>query len=241
MKQVLIIATCLLLAFSSWCSAGENRFQKFNADVDAAYAAYRKALFQTNMKDANKSAKANSSFQGQWKQILKTYRTSPPETFKSDPKWSETLVNIERIAGRGSELIKDGKLAEAHEHLEGIRDELSDLRQRNSVIVFSDHINNYHEVMERLLSAGYSPDRIDDSAVDTIRGQLSVLTYLAESIRDNSPVRYNDNEQFQQLRDNLFSSLDALEKALAGKDPEEISRSIKMLKPAYAKLFVNFG
>ena len=241
MKRIIIVVTCLVLGLSSWSSAGENRFQKFNSDVDTAYGAYRKALFQTNKMDAEKSAKANSSFQSQWKQILKSYRTSPPEAFSSDPKWAETLVNIEKIAGKSSQLIEKGQLAEAHEHLEGIRDELSELRKRNSVIVFSDHINNYHEVMEGLLLGGYTPDKIDDSAMDSIRGQLSVLLYLAEAIKDNSPAKYSDIEQFQQLRKGLFSSLETLDKALTSKNPEAISKSIKMLKPPYAKLFVNFG
>jgi hypothetical protein len=77
--------------------------------------------------------------------------------------------------------------------------------------------------------------------MNEIRGQLSVLKYLAEAIKENSPANYNDNEKFQQLQKGLFTSLDALDKAVDAENPEAISKSIKMLKPAYAKLFVNFG
>lgn len=90
----------------------------------------------------------------QWKQIKQTYTTTPPEVFSSDPEWESTLTSIEEIAVTSAGQITEGHLAEAHETLEAIRDELTDLRKRNSVIVFSDHINNYHEVMEGLLERG---------------------------------------------------------------------------------------
>jgi hypothetical protein len=173
--------------------------------------------------------------------IIETYSSHPPEVFSFDPKWNETLTGIEKIAEKSSALIKEGQLAEAHEHLEAVRDNLSDLRKRNSVIAFSDHINNYHQVMEGLLEGGFTPEKINESAMNEIRGQLSVLKYLAEAIKENSPANYNDNEKFQQLQKGLFTSLDALDKAVDAENPEAISKSIKMLKPAYAKLFVNFG
>lgn len=241
MKKFIVFAACMILGFSSLSQADENRFRQFNSDVDTAYAEYRKALFQTNQKNAEKSAKTNSLFQEQWKKIIAAYGSQPPEVFSSDPKWHETLTEIDRIAEKSSALIAAGQLVEAHEHLEGIRDQLSQLRKRNSVIVFSDHINNYHEVMEGLLEGGYTPDKIDESAMNEIRGHLSVLKYLAEAIKINSPAHYKDNESYRQLQKGLFASLDALDKAVAAQNSEAIAKSIKMLKPAYAKLFVNFG
>lgn len=241
MKRFLLFAACILFGLASWSQAGENRFQQFNTDVDTAYAAYRKALFQTNKNDAEKSGKATDSFQNQWIKIIETYSSHPPEVYSSDPKWNETLTDIEKIADKSSALIKEGQLAEAHEHLEAIRDNLSNLRKRNSVISFSDHINNYHQVMEVLLEGDFTPEKINESAMNEIRGQLSVLKYLAEAIKENSPPKYNDNVKFQQLQKGLFASLDALDKAVDAKNSEAISKTIKMLKPAYAKLFVNFG
>lgn len=237
----IIVAICLLIGVSSMSGAADNPFVQFNSDVEKAYAAYRKALFQTNKEDVEKSAKANEIFIRQWQQVRQTYGNNPPEVFSSDLKWGATLSRIEEIALKSSGQIKEGHLAEAHETLEVIRDELTDLRKRNSVIVFSDHINNYHEVMEGLLVGGYTPDKIDEQAMWEIQGQLALLNYLAEAIKENAPVKYQENQQYQQLEKGLFESLKALNAAVASKDPAVISKSIKMLKPAYAKLFVNFG
>ena len=241
MKKSVVLTICLLLGLAAWSSAGENHYQQFNSDVDQAYAAYRKALFQTNKKDAEKSGKANEMFIKQWASIRDTYDKQPPEVFSSDPEWENTLSSIEEIAVKSGGQINEGQLAEAHETLEAIRDELSELRKRNSVVAFSDHINNYHEVMEGLLEGGYTPDKIDEAAVMEIRSQSAVLNYLAEAIKNNTPDTYQNNEMYKKLENGLSASLKGLGQALETNDPEAISKAINMLKPAYAKLFVNFG
>jgi len=45
-----------------------------------------------------------------------------------------------------------GRLADAHERLEAVRDLLAALWQRNQVVVLSDHMNAYHEAMETVLT-----------------------------------------------------------------------------------------
>lgn len=241
MNKLIITLGIVSLFLSTGALATENRYQQFSGDTEKAYSAYRVALFQTTKKNGEKSAKAIETFLHQWKQIEKTYGPQPPEIFSTDPMWDSTLAKIEAIATRSAEQVAENHLTEAHETLEAIRDELSDLRRRNSVIAFSDHINNYHEVMEGLVEGGWSSDPIDTDAIKDISNQLAVLLYLAEVIKDNAPDNYNDNKKYQQLRDGLLASLKSLQGALEEGDPDKIGKSIKMLKPAYAKLFVNFG
>ena len=241
MRSYLLFTLCILLATTSLSTASENPYRQFNADVEQAYSAYRKALFQTNKKDIDKSNQANKSFMSQWKQIRQKYGNTPPEVFASDVKWASTLSTIDEIAVKSADQIQAGQLAEAHETLEAIRDELSDLRRRNSIIVFSDHINNYHEVMEGLLVKGYTPEKIKTEGIDEINGKLAVLQYLAEAIHNNAPEKLKQNLQYQELESNLINSLNSLQKAIDSKNSATISKSLKMLKPAYAKLFVNFG
>jgi len=242
MKRITLTAlTLVLLAISSWTTAADNRFQQFNQDVQSAYANYRMALFQTNKNDAAKSQKAVMQFQQEWQKIFETYGALPPEVFSSDEKWHQTLESISTIAKESDKQIAEGSLIEAHETLEAIRDELSSLRQRNSVVSFSDHINSYHEVMEGLLTAGYSPGKLDAAAINQIREKLGALKYLAGTIKENAPQEYAENNKYEKLQQGLFASLDQLEKALNENSPENISKAISGLKPAYAKLFVNFG
>lgn len=241
MKLRITLAVVATLCVSSIAFATQNRFHQFNTDVQNAYAKYRVALFQTNKKDLEKSMMVIELFQQDWQLLIENYGNVPPEVFNSDPEWGVTLKSINDIAENSSRLLQQNELSQAHETLEAIRDLLSSLRHRNSVIVFSDHINNYHEVMESLLLAGYTPDKLDTKAVNHIRGELAVLKYLAATIKENTPHEYDDNAQYQKLIRDLFRSLEELEMAINQNAPEMINKAVKGLKPAYAKLFLNFG
>lgn len=235
-----VVLSILLMSVVSVSSA-ETVFHQFYQQQNEAYARYRAALFQTNKNEQESSLKAVSLFLQLWDVIIQQYADAPPEIFAADPEWKTTLENIATIAAKGKVGIEAGALAEAHETLELIRDELTDLRQRNHVIVFSDHINTYHEVMEHLLEAGYTADNINDTALNAIREQLGVLEFLSTRIHENAPQEYRQNETYQQLEQGLFASIQALRDAVDKKSPEEIATAIQNLKVPYAKLFVNFG
>lgn len=241
MKKYMMIVGFLIVGTAFSSSAAENRCQQFNMDVQAAYSAYRQALFQTNKKNADSSQKAVNSFQQAWKVIISTYGLLPPEVYSSDQKWEQTLKTIGMITEKSAEQIRDGELALAHETLEAVRDELSDLRRRNSVIVFSDHINNYHQVMEELLLAGYTSEIMNADVINHIREQHAVLRYLAANIKKNAPQEYRENQKYLQLQQGLVGSLDQLKQAISEAAPDKIPAAIQQLKPAYAKLFLNFG
>jgi uncharacterized protein YsxB (DUF464 family) len=231
-----------LIVFSvASISEAETAFQVFYQQQNDAYASYRAALFQTNKDDADASLKTASQFIMKWKALAEQYADAPPEIFAADSEWKSTLETIGEIAAKGKSEIEAGNLAEAHEILEAVRDELGELRRRNHVVVFSDYVNGYHEVMENLLSAGYTAETLDAAALNSIREQFGVLDFLAEELLHNAPQEYRDNEKYQQLEQGLLASLQSLRKALDENVSEEIVKAISNLKAPYAKLFLNFG
>lgn len=240
MKRI-TIALALLLSLASAVTAAENRFVQFNTEVEKAYGKYRVALFQTNKDDMEKSSKANKAFINMWIQIRDSFADNPPDVYGTDPMWSQTIDKVLQIAEKSGEQIAASEFAEAHETLEEIRDQLSELRARNSVIVFSDHINNYHEVMEGLVTMPLSPKSITSEQIVVLGQKLAVLQYLAVAIEENAPDRIKTQEKYQALEKGLFQSIADVKAALKKGEAEQIKKSVKMLKPAYAKLFVNFG
>ena len=218
-----------------------NTFKQFQQDVNKAYASYRTALFQTNKKNHAKSLESTFSFQQQWLTITEKYSEAPPEVYAADPQWKPTLVNIGDITALSIREILAEKLSDAHETLEAIRDELGALRQRNQVITFSDHVDNYHEAMESLLFLGLKPYDIDDKGLLLIREELAVLDYLADEMKENAPVEYLKKEKFNKAMQGVFGSLKALRHAIDEENPDKVVKAIKGLKPAYAKVFVKFG
>ena len=245
MKHFFAVLIAMLFFFPSDLCAetmgGQNNFKQFQQEVDQAYASYRMALFQTNKKDQVKSLESAVSFQQQWLAITDKYIESPPEVYVSDPQWQDTLLKIGDIIGLSILEMLEGKLSDAHETLEVIRDELGALRQRNQVSTFSDHVNNYHEAMESLLHLGLKPGDINSMAMLSIREELAVLEYLAKKMQDNAPAEYLKNEKFNQAMEGMLDSLKNLRQAVKEKSPDKIAKTIKALKPAYAKVFIKFG
>lgn len=236
----LLLAACIGLTGLN-AQAGETRFEQFYQQHDSAYASYRVALFQTNKQDEKGSLKGISGFNQKWSKLIVQFADNPPEIFASDAEWKQTLVNVADLAEKSDNEIKAGQFTQAHETLEGIRDELSHLRSRNHLVFFSDHINAYHQAMEHLLLAGYNETNIDNQSVPAIREQLAVLEYLVKMIADNAPQDYKTNKEYNALQQGLVDSLAQLRNALVNGDANAVDKAIKALKPAYAKLFVKFG
>ncbi len=245
MKKIFILVVLVLVFIPNTLWAGTqgttNTFKQFQQDVNKAYAGYRTALFQTNKKNHAKSLESTFSFQQQWLAITEKYSEAPPEVYAADPQWKPTLVNIGDITALSIREILAEKLSDAHETLEAIRDELGALRQRNQVITFSDHVDNYHEAMESLLFLELKPYDIDDKGLLLIREELAVLDYLADEMKENAPVEYLKKEKFNKAMQGVFGSLKALRHAIDEENPDKVVKAIKGLKPAYAKIFVKFG
>lgn len=241
------IALILLFVFlpaALWAGnqgGATSTFKQFQQEVNKAYASYRMALFQTNKKNQKKSLESAVNFQQQWQAIIEKYLEAPPGVYANDPEWEDTLVVIGNINGLGIQEILVERLSDAHETLEAIRDELGALRQRNQVSTFSDHVNNFHEAMESLLQLGLKPNDIDNKTLLTLHEDLAVLEYLAKKMKENAPAEYLENEGFSQAMNGVFASLKNLRQALSEKNPDNILKAIKKLKPAYAKVFVKFG
>lgn len=238
-KILIVSCACLLGSYS--LAAEKSKFEQFYEQQNSAYSSYRTALFQTNKKDQAASLKGLNSFSKQWDIIVNQFSSNPPEIFASDAEWTSTLTKIAKIAETSRKEITAGKLAEAHETLEAIRDELSNLRSRNHLVFFSDHVNSYHEVMENLLLSGYTEKDINANTQRTISEQLAVLEFLAERIVKNAPDDYQSNKTYLKLQDGLQKSLNTLRGALNSGDSKALVKGIKGLKPAYAKLFAKFG
>lgn len=219
--------------------AGDN--EVFNAQVDDAYANYRAALFQSNTNNPDATQKSLTEFQTKWAAITERFGANKPPQFQNEEAWNETLSTIASLAQEAQTKVQGGNLAGAHNILEGIRDELTALRERNGVVSFSDQINAYHSEMEQVLGAGYSAETLNDETLHALREQMHTLARLAENIERTAPASLHENAEFKTLLNNLIGSVSDLKSALHGDDKAAIVKAISALKPAYAKLFVKFG
>lgn len=129
---------------------------------------------------------------------------------------------------------------EAHETLEAARDLMATLRQRNGVVVFSDHMNAYHAEMERLLIDG--PGLLaGPQGVEQLTAQSGVLDYLARQLRAQAPAALLGNAEFETLLKDVEMSVRNVKKAALDRDATAIKDAMSRVKAPYSKLFLKFG
>jgi hypothetical protein len=212
-------------------------FRDAESQMRAAYADYRAALFRTNQNDPAGSRAAIAAFGEKWQQLAADWRRSPPPQYAEDPQLATTLDEVAQVNAEAARLVEAGKVADAHEVLEKIRDAIGALRARNGVVTFSDHMNAYHEQMEKVLLGsyeGYSP-----AGLLILREDVAVLAYLAEVLTKTRPAA--EAAAIDQAIAPVLASVEAVRSALAGGNATAIRNAVKALKPAYSRLFLRFG
>lgn len=211
--------------------------QDFERELRAAYADYRAALFRTNANDKAASEAAIDRMGGKWQALTAKWSATPPPQYADDKGFKGTLAKVADILGEARKEAVSGKLAEAHETLEKIRDELGALRRRNGVVVFSDRMNAYHEQMEKILLGKY--DGFDARGVAALRDDTAVLAFFLQEIVVNPPADRDGN--YETALAAVRKSVEDLRQAVVTGDVTNIKAAIKTLKQPYARLFLNYG
>lgn len=208
--------------------------------LQKAYAPYRAALFKTNSGQASESADALKQAQEAWAQVTQLVKSQPTVPYANDALMARTLVDVQENYAKAAQQVAAGKLPQAHETLEAVRDLLSELRRQNQVVVYSDHMNAYHAQMEHLLDEAPKWLKADDG-LPKLAAQAGVLNYLADRLAFEAPATAQGSAEFKELLGAVKRSMDALNAAVAAGDKIRIEKAIGQVKAPYSKLFIKFG
>jgi hypothetical protein len=208
--------------------------------MQAAYVPYRAALFRTNGKAQVESERAIAEAVRAWQAVVARFVAAPPVPYAGDPRFAATLAQVSSTYGEAEALIKAGKLPEAHEELEKVRDLLAALRQRNGVVVFSDAMNAYHEVMEHVLVEGPALVAAPQGAME-LMARVGALGYLAERLESQAPADLASDPEFVAARKAVVESVVALRAATLAQDRDAMRKALGGLKAPYSRLFLRFG
>ena len=236
MSQFALAAAVIVLTASG---ALAGQFAEFEAQLRAAYAPYRNALFQTNKKDKAASEAALKKFSSDWKALAARWGKEPPPQYLDDARFATTLVEVTSVAEKAHAAIAKGDLAGAHEVLERIRDLLGDLRSRNGIITFSDRMNAYHEAMEHILTKPYGG--YDTNGLGELREDTAVLAYLFRRLETHAPAYFTGGNEFSQALSGVKVSVENLLSAARSADPVAVRQAVQKLKQPYSVLFLKFG
>lgn len=231
----LIGATALTIALVGSANAGPVK--DFETSMRGAYADYRGALFQTNANQPEAAAKAVDAFRQKWAALGQANAKAPPQ-YADDPDYAGTLARVGQIADEAAAEVAAGRLLEAHEKLEGIRDQIGGLHERNGVVGFSDRMNAYHAKMEEVLARDYGG--FDAAGLGLLREDAAVLAYLAGDIGAH-PAADAGDPAYGPLFDGVKGSVSALGEAARKGDPAQAKAALEGLKVPYSKFFLKFG
>lgn len=208
--------------------------------MTAAYAPYRAALFKTNSKAQAESEQAIIQAREAWRALAASFAAQVPPPYARDAQFSRTLADVAAVYEQAAAQIRDGKLAEAHETLEKVRDLLSELRHRNQVITYSDHMNAYHAEMEHLL--GHGAAWVDQAqGFSLLMEKIGVMQFLAARLKSEAPAAVSADPAFTPALTSVEKSLAALREAVLAQDARKVRELLPRLKGPYGQLFLKFG
>lgn len=234
MTAFAVAAVAVTLPASAWAA------DSITDALQAAYVPYRAALFRTNSKAQAESEQAIAAARGQWRALTERHGTRPGAPYDRDPAFAATLKQVDEVYARAEAQIAARQLPEAHETLEKARDLLSDLRRRNNVVVFSDHMNAYHAQMEHVLIEGPKLLARPGGLLE-LAAWAGTLDYLAGRVRSEAPAALAQDAEFKTLAEALTASVNGLRSAITRQDEAAVREAIGKLKGPYSRLFLKFG
>ncbi len=208
--------------------------------MQAANAPYRMALYKTNGKVVEEAQLAVVQAQQAWNKLSTQVGAKPAAPYDRDPAFAASVVQASKVYEQALKEVSAGQLGDAHNTLEQVRDIMADMRQRNNVVVFSDHMNAYHSQMEVLMVHG-NETLAQPNGMLLLTAQAGALTYLAKQLEAQAPADLVKNAEFTELFKAVKHSVSNLEAALLTQDLAATKEAAGKLKGPYSKLFAKFG
>ena len=208
--------------------------------MQKTYAPYRVALFKTNSNAQDDARKAVAQAQQGWSALIAQYSSKPPAPYDRDGEFSSSLARVNEVFLKAAEQIEKNDLVEAHETLEHVREVMADIRHRNQIIVYSDHMNAYHSQMEKILIGG-DKTLAGPNGMLQLTAEVGALDYLAGKLKSEAPADYLGNPEFSSMSEAVEQSVAELKAALFAQDGAQVKAAIGKLKKPYSKMFIKFG
>lgn len=208
--------------------------------MQAANGPYRMALYKTNGKSQDEAQQALAQAQTMWSKLEAQFAAKPVAPYDRDPAFAASVAEVSQVYQQATKEVAAGQLTTAHNTLERVRDVTADMRLRNNVVVFSDHMNAYHAQMEVILIHG-ADTLAQPKGMLLMTAQTGAMSYLAKQLTAQAPAALKQNAEFGSLLKAVDQSVGNLEAALLNQDPTAVKEAIGKLKGPYSKLFAKFG
>jgi len=200
----------------------------------------------TSQKKPQASQEAMLRLVDNWMKFKKKYCAS----HEDDPHWQRDLQNIERMIAQANSIGQGGHgLVNVPETLEGVRTTFLELRRRDNVDYFIEHLTDCHGPMEEiaLTAKGKKPADLTEQDIEKITKLLpdaKTLWGQVEAAEFDAVLFAFNAEQVKKLSDYKRAesqTLAQLQQALTDGDKPNIIPAAIAIKPSFANPFMLFG
>lgn len=228
----LLLALCAMPAHAASLDA-------FLDDLGPAYSGVRNAILYLQRGAAGPAAFRIEAAAETWRRAVLPHAESPPAAFADDPRFAQTLRRIGDDLRRAGEA---GGTDAALDAIEGIPARLAELRARNHIVVFTDHVHEANRAMERLWA--YRDREIDfseRSVVDDLRARLAVTAYTFRQCNRAAPDEVSNDPAFRRIIDGTLASLDQMWEVIAAGDQQAVVNILREVRALDRLLWLHHG
>jgi hypothetical protein len=240
-KYVLAVLAALTVTTLAGTSRASN-LSDFNEATAAAYRHYRTAVSYLRTGNAALAAIELEAATGKWQSVTGRFAANPPDAFADDAAWAATLNAIGQRIGQALTSTDAGDLKTARETLAPVRGELSALRRRNGIVVFSDRVDELTAAMDRLWRFRHErPDLASAAVLRELRSATAILEHLLRRCRAEAPAALRGDADFVRNLDSAIEAVERLWQAVESRDEQLLINTLRELRSFERLFFLRFG
>lgn len=208
--------------------------------------AFITVFVQTGEKKRDPAKKGFEIVKSTWAGFKKRHYKAWPK----DANWKQDLDTVElKIQEAERVILGEGDLADAHAILESIRFALMNLRKRNGIGYYLDHLTEFHEHMEAILhttsgkDAGSFTDNDQNLVARECGDAVTVWGRIQSLPFEKELFGFGDREEAlaNELMKGESQALRNLQNAVDGKNMVLIIKSAGEIRPCYELFYKMFG
>jgi hypothetical protein len=215
---------------------------QFNAAIERAAAHYRVALGYLRTGNTDLAALEVERMRETWSDVAKDFAQPPPELSKDLKLYRSTMLDVATRLVTATMVIDSGRPTVAADALRAIRDELSDLRKANGVVVLADCVRDANKAMDALYA--YNDRDLDWSRPglgQDLQAKANAYGTIMKRCDGLADPAARADPQFRRLVDGAANSLTFIPKAIDTRDANLLHRVLIELRAFDHLLAFRYG
>lgn len=239
-KSLATLAVIAALLATPALAAGT--LAEFNAAIERAAAHYRVALGYLRTGNTDLAAVEVERMRETWSGVARDFAQPPPEMAKDLQLYRNTMLDVGVRLVTASMMIDSDRAAVAADALRAIRNELSDLRKANGIVVLADCVRDANAAMDALYV--FNDRDLDWSRPGVAKDlQAKAASYGNTMKRCDglADAKTRTDPEFRRLVDGAAASLTFIPKAIETRDAGLLHRVMIELRAFDHLLAFRYG